>query len=384
MTSEKIISNNVNSSKNNKHIKVCHILNSLLPSGAETMLANSESNWTGCEKHILATKKELGNYADTLEKAGYQIHHVAQVHFLQQHFFVVLFLKKLRPDVVHIHRESQDCYYALDARLAGVSSIVRTVHNVFDFHGQLRLRRILTRWIGRKLGTRYIAIGRSVFNNEKNNFKNRPFKIIDNWCNESRFIFIEEELKKKKRMELNITEDTFVIISVGNCSPIKNHMLLLRAIDKIVRENRLAKVLYFHVGHGVTEAEETAYVKEHHLENIVRFMGHVDPIEYYQVADLNVMPSLYEGVGISALEAMFCGITCLLTDVVGLCDFKYLESEDIIFSTLDEVDFFTNVEKLWSQFRCGELRNSRELSEIAHIKYNRGKSVQQYMEVYRQ
>lgn len=366
-----------------KRIRVCHILNSLLPSGAETMLANSGDLWINCEKHILATQPELGNYSETLQKAGYQIHHIARDNFIQQHLAVQHFLKELRPDVVHIHREGQEFYYALDAKLARVPSIVRTVHNVFDFHGMLRLRRVITRGLSRNLGTKYIAIGRSVFDNEKYNFKNEPLKIVDNWCDELRFQFISENNKKSKRETHGIPEDTFVIVSVGNCSFVKNHMLLLKAIEKIVNTKLDVKILYLHIGSGKNEEAEKTYVKEHNLEHNVRFLGYVDPVQYYQLADLYLMPSLYEGVGISALEAMFCGIPCMLTDVVGLCDFKQLESEDIYYSTLDDVDFVDRLTKLSKKFQRGELNNSKELSNLAHEKYNRKNSVQEYIETYR-
>jgi len=60
----------------NKKLVVCHILNELLPSGAETMLVNSASEWTNCELHVVGTQKELGSYCVQFEKAGYTVHHI--------------------------------------------------------------------------------------------------------------------------------------------------------------------------------------------------------------------------------------------------------------------------------------------------------------------
>lgn len=362
-------------------VKVCHILNSLLPSGAETMLANSINAWAGYEMHIIATGIELGDYADTLQTAGYIIHHIRKNNFISQHMAIINFLRELKPDVVHIHRESQECYYALDARCAGVKNIVRTIHNVFAFEGYLRFRRIITRAVGRMLGTKYVAISKSVYENEKTTFHNIPMRIIFNWCDESKYNFISQNDKEVYRKKNQIQGNTMVILTVGNCSPVKNHLLLLKAIKKLIVEEE-ADILYYHVGSGDEQEHEINYVKECHIENCVQFLGYTDPMEYMTLADLYVMPSLYEGVGISAMEAMFCGIPCLLTDVSGLKDFKSLNNEAIYYAGIDETDFYVKLRELYIDFQNGRLNNNQQLSAAAHLNYSMVNSVHQYMEVY--
>lgn len=370
-------------SQGDSRLRLCHVLNSLMPSGAETMLCTSSKMWKGYELHILVTQKELGSYAKQLEENGYILHHVYHENILIQHKSVFKFFRTLKPDVVHIHRESQDCYYAFDARVAGVKKIVRTVHNVFSFEGILKYRRIGTRWLGRRLGIKYIAIGQSVYENEMNRFHNKPITIIDNWCNEEKFKYVPDSLKHEQKEQNNISKDTFVILSVGNCSKIKNHSYILQAIKKMQEEEPMLKISYMHVGSGTDIHEEVEYVNKNGLNKFVQFIGFADPLPYYMMADCYVMPSLFEGVSISVLEAISCGIPCLLTDVVGLKDFKQLESGDIIYAQLNVDDFCEKLLELYKKFNSNMLGNSEVLACKAHDKYMSRKSVDKYIEVYK-
>lgn len=364
--------------------KVCHVLNSLLPSGAETMLVNSADLWVGYEKHVLATEKELGRYAEEFEKAGYIVHHVYRKSFIAQHRAIQSFFKELQPGVVHIHRNHQEFCYAWDVRLVGKSiAIVRTVHSVFFVCGILRMKKIFERWLSRLAGVRYVAIGNSVFENEKKILLNEPLCIIDNWCDESKFSLVTKEQKQLAKKEINLSLETLVLVSVGNCSKVKNHMYIFNAILALKEKYADLDLSYFHVGAGVDEEAEKVFVRENGIAKYVRFIGSANPVPYYKVADLNVMSSLYEGVSISAIEAMISGIPCLLTNVEGLCDFKLLGCDDVYYSDLAQDAFSEKLEELYLRFKAGKLTVSEDLSNKCLAKYDRTKAVAHYLDLYR-
>lgn len=365
-----------------KEIVVCHILNSLLPSGAETMLVNSSKEWNNCKLHVLATLKDLGNYADAFEQAGYTIHHIYNENFIKQHLQVQKFLRDLKPDVVHIHRESQECYYALDARISGIKHVVRTVHNVFSFTGYTRIRRIITRAFSRVLGTKYVGISQSVYDNENNRFYNKPSALIDNWCDEQKYKYITYHEQLKAQNNLSIDKERMIIVSVGNCTKVKNHMMILKGLKFLISQG-MTKFCYYHIGSGNDESLEKKYVSEHNLEEYVKFQGHTDPIKYLKAANLFIMPSTYEGVGISAMEAMFCGIPCLLTDVDGLRDFKELQCDEIYYCNLNEESFNSEIMYLYTKWIEQQLQHSEKLANITRKKYDMEKSVKEYLKIYK-
>lgn len=333
-------------------MKVLHVLNELLPSGAEVMLHSAYPYWDKkYEMHILSTTPSIGVYAAELNNVGYSVHHIYDKNPICLIWKFVIFVRKNKFDVVHIHREGMSLYFEIAALFGGAKRVVSTVHNVFTFHGLLKIRRIATRHLGKLLGTKVVTISESVYLNEKSNFGIESV-IVNNWYDENRFSYTDDKIKKIARQQLGIQEDSFCIVSVGNCSHVKNHMSILKAITEL----KDYPVVYLHIGKGEMEQEEQEYVVANHIENKVRFEGHTDPLIYLQASDLFIMPSVYEGVGISALEAMATGMRCLLTDVPGLKDFKKLKLDNVVYSNLDDNDILKCLKK--------EIKHTSGTSEV--------------------
>lgn len=366
--------------------KVLHILNSLLPSGAETMLVTSAELWKGYEKHVLATQEELGSYADEFEKAGYTVHHIFG---FQKHRLIRSLMKKEKFDVVHVHTEASSEWYSLDAKLSGVKRIVRTVHNVFCskqknpiLFSVSRLRRYMRRHFETDfLGVKYVAIGSSVYDNELNMYGNKC-KLIGNWCDEKVFVKRSLESKITARKALEIKEDVFCILTVGNCNKIKNHSLLIDALYRMCKRIPDADVLYIHVGNGTEESAERLLAESLGVNDIIRFEGRRNPLEYYNAADLYVMPSLFEGLGISALEAARCNVPILLTDVDGLKDFKVIEDDDLVYSSLDVEEFTCALIRAYDRWKNDHSQCMCQISDKLDRYFNMESSVKKYLSVY--
>jgi len=361
--------------------KVLHILYELLPSGAETMLSSSAELWDGYEKYILATGPTEGSYADNLRLAGYHVIYIHNNNFLMQHREVRKFIRKNQFDVIHIHVEGQAVFYAFDVWSQGVKSVVRTVHNCFCFNGILRYRRILTRSLERLFGVRFIALGESVEKNERDRFYNKGNRVIRNWCNTDVYHYITEEEQTAARTELKIPEDTFAILSVGNCNELKNHSLLLQTLHKCIPMTDV-KIKYYHVGSGELESNERRLADELNLNETVVFTGRQQPKEYLAAANLYVMPSILEGLPIAALEAICCGLPVLFADTPGLSDFHILKNENIFFAEPNEIEMARQLMNCINQFREKRLKNSPEEAQEAMNVFNMQKSVKQYLNLY--
>ncbi|TCW40349.1 glycosyltransferase involved in cell wall biosynthesis [Thermohydrogenium kirishiense] len=109
------------------------------------------------------------------------------------------------------------------------------------------------------------------------------------------------------------------VLYIGNLKPHKNITNLIKAIKKINQEIML-------VINGESNEILNKIIKENNLENKVKFIGYVDDDDLpalYNLAELFVYPSLYEGFGLPPLEAMACGCpvitsnTSSLPEVVG-------------------------------------------------------------------
>lgn len=123
----------------------------------------------------------------------------------------------------------------------------------------------------------------------------------------------------KKREELGfLTQDT-IIGSVGNLRKEKNHRNMLLAF-LLISKNCPNFTLVI-CGDGECRNDLEALARNHGIENQVRFLGHrLDVPEIIATFDVYCLPSFYEGMPVSILEAWAAGKPVVATDVIGIRD----------------------------------------------------------------
>jgi glycosyltransferase involved in cell wall biosynthesis len=314
-------------------------MGSLERSGMEMMLMSSSEQWrcAGYSCDVLATKRDVGPLAEQMRNAGYGVLHIpfrSRMRYLPSRKLISEFfmLCRNRYDIVHIHTEAATPIFAILAKLAGVKNVVLSVHSTFLFDGALRTRKRMERSLIRTLGGRYGMVSDAVMKCERTRFHN-PGVRLWNWLDTEYFRPPSDEERQAARQSLGCTEEQFVLVSVANCSHIKNHPMLLRALQQV---KKTVSLLYLHVGKEEAGRPELALSYQLKLENEVRFMGsQSDPRQFFWAADVFVMPSLYEGLGNSGLEAIAAGCPAILTEVSGLMDIV-TETKWAISVALDE------------------------------------------------
>lgn len=302
-------------------LRVLHVLAELNPSGAETMLRVAAHLFRvkGVSAEILSTGTNLGSYATQLAEAGYILHHVP--FGKSPRFFLNLYrlLRSGHYEVVHLHTERANFWIGLVAVAARPKRVIRTIHNCFQFKGRLRWIRGWQRRVLHRLGVIHVAIGASVSENEQATFGLQTH-LIPNWYDDQKFQAVTLEQRLQARQALGIHKSKTVVVTVGNCSKIKNHAALIQAIAMLPVEVR---PLYLHVGKEEPKQPERALVVELGIEDSVRFFGAMDDIRpVLRSADVFVMPSLNEGLSIAALEGLAMGLPALFSDVPGLRDLR--------------------------------------------------------------
>jgi glycosyltransferase involved in cell wall biosynthesis len=108
-------------------------------------------------------------------------------------------------------------------------------------------------------------------------------------------------------------------LCVGRLIPIKGHVVLLRAFRRVLDERPDARLDI--AGRGVLEHGLKDFSRELGLNEAVTFLGHVTPISAaIEGSTAVVVPSLGEGFGMVALEAMERGRPVIATAIGGLED----------------------------------------------------------------
>jgi len=316
--------------------KVLHILNELRSSGAEVMIKNAAPYWQKkrVRLHVLSTGSTKGNYAETLAVAGYVVHHIPFANSLRFYFQIWQLMRTHHFDVVHIHPEHATLTYVVLARLAGIKVIVRTIHSNFQFNRVIKITRTIRRWAVYQLGVHQIAITDSVAKNEQSRFGNTT-QVIYNWYDDSYFRPPTSAEKEQARQVLGFLENDNLILSIGNCAPVKNHTAIIQAIHSL--KNKNYNILYGHIGEEDAEHNEQKLVQKLGLTQQVSFFGRQEDVRpYLWAADIFVMPSLYEGFSIAMLEALGCNLQLVLSRSPGLQEWEALFPEIIFTKTASQ------------------------------------------------
>ena len=143
-------------------------------------------------------------------------------------------------------------------------------------------------------------------------FERGKVTIINNAIDLDKFKY-SEKLRKEKRKELGIKDDTLVIGHIGRFVTQKNHTFLIDIFNELHKENKDSLLML--VGQGPLQYEIKEKVKSLGLENSVLFLGQRDDVNrLYQAMDVFCLPSLYEGLPVVGVEAQANGLLCILSD----------------------------------------------------------------------
>lgn len=119
------------------------------------------------------------------------------------------------------------------------------------------------------------------------------------------------------RKEIGAGEDAFVVLSVGELNPNKNQQAIIRAIAA----TKDASIHYVLCGKGAHRERLEELSRRLRMERRVHFLGYRrDIADLLAQADVFAMPSKREGLPVAALEAMYCGLPLVNSDIRGLTD----------------------------------------------------------------
>jgi glycogen(starch) synthase len=140
-----------------------------------------------------------------------------------------------------------------------------------------------------------------------------------------------------------------MLLLVGRLVYEKGFQLALAALPGLLQ--RLPDLRFVVAGSGPHEAALRAQARELGLLDRVTFVGWIgDDVLHslYRIADLCVVPSIYEPFGLVALEAMACGCPCIVADTGGLREVVPHDAVGLRFRASDPSSLAEMVERVLS------------------------------------
>ena len=141
--------------------------------------------------------------------------------------------------------------------------------------------------------------------------------------------------KDEKRLSLGLKENDVVFTSVGELNKYKNHILMIKALQKLKNDN----YKYIICGAGELKDKFNKIIRDSHLTDNVKLLGYrTDISEILQITDVFVFPSTFEGLPRALMEAIaskvmvICSASRGNTDLVKdkRCLFDYRSVDELI------------------------------------------------------
>lgn len=299
-------------------MRVLHIMGSADAGGVEMVVYNYMLNidqnhihfdiaLTGHQPGMLGKKMvELGAniYQLPLKSKGIAAYEHALMDLLSREHF----------DIVHVHDNSTSYVALRIAKKCGIACRIAHAHTAGE---PRRLRSKLIVQSGHILNKRYATClmacgskaGELVFGRDV--LKKKRVIILPNAVDTEKFRF-NSLIREQVHRELNIGSQ-YVIGMVGRLDHEKNYQFILPVIKKL--HDYMPNILLIIVGRGNQEELLKKYCSDNYMDDYVKFIGARFDIErIYQVLDICLLPSLYEGFPVVAIEAIASGLPVILSD----------------------------------------------------------------------
>jgi glycosyltransferase involved in cell wall biosynthesis len=252
------------------------------------------------------------------------------------------FLKKNPYKIVHIHYTTPlRAFYLLAAKKAGVPVRIYHSHSAEvsgKSSGKLAIYNFCRKKIS-KWATNFWACSQAAAKWMYSEEALDKSVVIYNGIDIDKYKF-NQTARGEIRKKLSI-EDNFVVVHTGRFLDQKNHKFIVDVFKMLKQRCSEAKLLL--VGTGDLLVEIQQLVKMNSLEESVLFLGvRSDVNRILSAADCYIMPSLYEGLPVAAVEAECSGLPCILstniTREIELTDnVKFLSLDDDIIEWCDQL-----------------------------------------------
>ena len=355
------------------------------------IVSATASENVGYEFHLAANFTNLSK--DMEEKyPNIYFHHIDFIRFpfhpgnIRAYFELNELIREIRPEVIHCNTPIGGVLGRICGYRCRVKKIIYTAHGFHFYAGAPLINRTVFKW-GEMLLAHWtdaiITINREDYAaSQKLNLRKQGKNYYLPGVGMDTILYKKNYMKRdmirlKKRKELGISLDKFVIISVGELNHNKNNEIIIKALAKV----RVSEIQYLMCGVGTEQRKLELLADKLGIKNQIHFLGYrTDVQELYQTADLFVMPSFREGLSRSLMEAMSSGLPCIVSNIRGNIDLIHNNINGILCDPKDEETFAKAIAYLYDdREKCLEM--GRKNLDIIQ-KYDLNNVIKQISEIY--
>jgi len=319
--------------------KVLHVITGLEPGGgAETMLLRVLPHLEKTE-NIVCCMISKGEIAHRLEQKGVKVYSLNMQSKLDIRgiWRYRKILKKVNPDVQVNYLIHADIFGRIFGWLFGVSKIIAFIRNrheetLYKFAERLTLPIIDCLLTNSPATMQFYKENYSL--PDCRNVLPNGVAVPDRDKLKSEYLFDQ----------LSIDKNDQTITCVARLHKQKDHDTLLKAFGKLQHDYPDTKLLF--CGNGPRKKELKQLAHKLDITDNVLFLGRRDDInEILKIADVFVLPSLFEGMSNALLEAMAMGRGCIVSDIPENAELITDGQNGLTFQTGNSNDLCNNLQR---------------------------------------
>lgn len=323
-----------------KRLRVLHVIGGGEFGGAERHILNLATAMDPDVVEVSVCCLFADPFVQVAREAGIKAHSVPMLHKLD--FSIATKIRDLiageEIDVVHTHGVRANLVGRVAARMAGVETVVTTVHSLLSQDYPDLFSRLVNMFIeraSRSITSHFIAVSGGLQKELiKQGIAEDKITIIYNGLNPDLFEK-KDTTTGKWRQKAGLSQDKLLVAIVGRLHPVKGHGYFLKSAAEILKTR--TDVHFLVVGSGPEREKLKEYTEKLGIREHVTFTGFVsDVAELMPDLNLLIVPSLWEGFGLTALEAMALGVPVVATSVGGLPEIVHHGTTGLLVPPADE------------------------------------------------
>lgn len=322
-------------------IKVLHVLDKFsLSSGVSSVVINLYRNLDKQKFHFdfLVHEETPAVFVDEIESYGGKIYRMPELKYVNTIKYIKaldeFFKSNGEYDIVHGHIANAAIFYLIAAKVNGVNLRIihshstkpsqRIIKKIRNYILQAPVKMVANQFVACSEASAVYLFGKSAF------LKENVF-VLKNAINTEKFIF-NAAIRENTRKRFNI-DNKLAVGHVGRFSEEKNHRFILSTFIELCKIVPNACLLL--IGDGPLEEEIKYMAQREQIYDKVIFLGKRNDINILlQAMDVFILPSLFEGLPVSVLEAQASGLKCFVSEnvtkevnVTGLVEFLSLAED---------------------------------------------------------
>jgi glycosyltransferase involved in cell wall biosynthesis len=368
-------------------MKILLFLDGLGSGGAERQLIELAKGFKikGYHPEILIYRNVYHNLSE-LKKNNIPLLEIEKKGKIDFKFILSLItvVKKENPDFIISYKTIPNIWMLLVANIINFNDLIISERNIdIQYH---RYRAMIERLLSKK--AKYIITNSWSAKKiliEKLKFSKDKIKVINNGIDIDNFLNINEKKLNEYQQKLKIKSDFFNIGLVGRIERQKNHILAIKALNKIIEKYpRKSMMLHCFGPNNDKELYDRLLmlIKKYKIEGTVIFYKPIEEIKYvYHLMDLIILPSLYEGFPNVILEAMCCSKIIIASDVSDNARIIDDNKNGFIFKNNDLEAFICKIERALNLDPDLKIQIGENAYKKIVNNYSREKMIEKYDEL---